>query len=251
MGEQHMHRWVGAALTGLCCLAFPCMASASSVYATGFEPPGYTTGALAGQGGWSDGPGTVETSTVFAGTQAVGFDATGLTGQSINIQFLPSSGQAPIERVTDEFFVTASDPNIYWEILAVDGDAGFLGQLVVNNGSAYLGLADSTVGSVPITIGAWNSYTMDFDFLKDRQTAYVNGTVIGSGPFASPSTLLADVGIGINVTYGSTSQAYADDLSINPIETFFDAPEPSSLLVLGLGVVALGLRSKRSHDDYA
>jgi hypothetical protein len=250
-----MYRRVGATIACLCCLTFPVVASANAVYATGFEPPSYTTGALAGQGGWIGSPGIVETATVFAGTQAVGFDATGVSGQANNFTPVPSAGQGSVERATDEFFVSASDSNVFWEVLAVDGNAGFLGQLVVHNDHVQLGLASTAVGSVAITAGAWHSYTMDFNFSTDVQTAYVDGTLIGSGAFATPSTLLTGLAVGINFANGAaTSQAYADNLLI-------DAPEPSSLVLMGSGLAALGVlmlasrsmpgTNRKSRDSHA
>src|SRR5579872_1711509 len=54
-------------------------AHAQVLFQTGFEPPAYTTGALNGQNGWAaPSNGTVESSTVLTGSQAVQFSSSGL-----------------------------------------------------------------------------------------------------------------------------------------------------------------------------
>ncbi|HUK07187.1 MAG TPA: hypothetical protein VLX09_04890 [Stellaceae bacterium] len=117
-------------------------ALAGVVYSTGFEPPTYTTGALAGQDGWFAGSGTdigmVETTTVLAGMQAVEFDATGVSGQHFDGHAVPSSGT--YMQVTDEFFESSTPhPNVAWDAIALFGDASVLGQLIVGiSGDAFL-----------------------------------------------------------------------------------------------------------------
>jgi hypothetical protein len=104
-------------------------AQAATIFSTGFEPPDYTTGALAGQQGWFGSGGTVETGTVFAGVQAVGYDTTGVSTQVVNAVGVPTAGQGSLVQVSDEFFVAAVNGFANWDALAVIGNAGFVGQL--------------------------------------------------------------------------------------------------------------------------
>ena len=95
-------------LAGLALSAAATGAQAATIFSTGFEPPDYMTGPLTGQQTWSGGGGTVETGTVFAGVQAVGYDATGVSGQTINGIGVPTAGQGSLVQVSDEFFVGRS-----------------------------------------------------------------------------------------------------------------------------------------------
>jgi hypothetical protein len=225
------------------------------VYATGFEPPTYTTGALSGQNGWTGSLlGTVETTTVFAGSQAVEYNAIGVSGQTSNFQTIPAAGQGPLMQVTVHFYVSAADPTVHYMIMALDGNAGFIGQVGTNGTGAEvgLGLASSSVGHVPITTGAWNSYTLDIDFATQTQTAFVDSTLIGSGPLASASTSLTGISLGINETLGQpTSQGYFDNLSIDAVPApIAGAGVPGMMTVLVAGGL-LGWRRKRKAKAVA
>ena len=226
-------------------------ASATVIYSTGFESATYTTGTLKGQNGWygTDLTGTVEDTTVFAGSQAVEYDAsnaTNLGGQNINYQDVSASGQGSSVQVTDEFYYSSADSSVIWQALATFGTGGFLGSLVVYNGDAYLNSTVPGSPSVAVTAGAWHTYAMDFNFATGMQSAFVDGTQIGTDAAFSSSTALTRVGIGINaVIYGTspTSQGYVDNLSITSA-----TPLPASLPLLASGLGFLGLlgwRTKR------
>jgi hypothetical protein len=129
---------------------------------------------------------------------------------------------------------------------AVIGNAGFVGQLEVTNGVATLGLADSSVGAVPVSIGTWNSYTMGINFATGIQSAFVDGVLIGTGPIATASTDVEVLAIGINSASGSTAQGFADNLSLTS-----SIPEPSTWTMILAGFAGLGFAGWRAQRKTA
>lgn len=211
-------------------------AAATDIFSTGFEPSTYAVGALGGQDGWGNAPGgaTVQTGTVYAGSQAAQYDATGLSGQAtaVHLAAYNSAGNPEqVVRVTGRFYVSSTGlATTGWTLSGTFGNAGFIGQLILIGDSVVtLGLASSIVGSVPITRGTWHTFEHVMDYSTGIQSASVNGTFVGDGPFASPSTTLAIYGFGLNTPSGGTDQLSLDDLSITSI------PTPGPLAVLGLG----------------
>jgi hypothetical protein len=231
-------------LIGVTLSAVATGAQAATIFSTGFEPPDFTTGPLAGQQGWTGVGGTVETGTVFAGVQAVGFDTTGVSTQR-NAVSVPTAGQGSLVQVSDEFFISAVNGSAVWDPLLIDGNAGFVGQLEIIDGVAVLGLADSSVGSVPVSIGAWHNYTMDFNFATGIQSAFVDGVLIGTGPLATASTDVDALGMGINEASGSTAQGFADNLSLTSV------PEPSTWAMMLAGFAGLGFLGWRESRKTA
>ncbi len=104
-------------LIGVTLSAIATGAQAATIFSTGFEPPDFTTGSLAGQQNWTGVGGTVETATVFAGVQAVGFDTTGVSTDQIDGLGVPTAGQGSLVQVSDEFFVGAVNGFADWEAL--------------------------------------------------------------------------------------------------------------------------------------
>jgi hypothetical protein len=235
-------------LIGVTLSALATGAQAATIFSTGFEPPDFTTGPLAGQQGWIGvgAGGAVETGTVFAGVQAVGFDTTGgVDTDALNEVGVPTAGQGSLVQVSDEFFVGAVNGTAGWDALAVSGNAGFLGQLAIKDGIARLGLADSSVGAIPVSIGAWNNYRLDFNFATGIQAAFVDGVLLGTGPLATASTDVEKIFIGLNSAIGSTAQGFADDLSVTSSVPEPSVPEPSTWAMLLTGFAALGFMGFR------
>jgi PEP-CTERM motif-containing protein len=137
-------------------------------------------------------------------------------------------------QASDEFFVSAVNGTSNWLPLAVFGNAGIVGFIAINNGIATLDLADSSVGAVPVSIGAWNNYTMDFNFATGIQSAFVDGALIGTGSIPTGSTDVEAIELGILAASGSTAQGFADNLSLTSV------PEPSTWAMLLAGFAALG-----------
>ena len=222
--------------------------SASVIYQTGFETtdsPAYVTGPLAPQNGWCCSPvGTVENTTVFAGSQAVQFDASGTSGQNIDNEGLTYTAVGNPEDVVimdTEFMQSVTGSSSLWDVFASFGTPGFLTQLFVSDGVANL----DGIGAVPVGRGAWNDYRLVLDFSSQTATGLVNGQFIASEPFQSAATGLSPiqgVAFGINSSPG-TDSGFWDNLSI--VST--TAPEPSSLTLLlaGLGAAGAAIAKRR------
>ncbi len=220
-------------------------ASAAIIYQTGFEPPTYTLGTLSGQDNWSSSSiPVVQNGTVLSGTQAAEFDASLLpSGQSVILHPLAYSSVGnpePLVRIQEAFFLSTTGRHSIWDVIAVGGNNGFIGQvLVAANDTALLGLASTTVGSVPVTRGQWNLFELDLNFQTQMQSAFVNGVFIGQGAFAHPTTSLASDAFGVNFFPGS-DQAFVDDLSVTSSAlTALAIPEPSTLAILGSSLAGL------------
>jgi hypothetical protein len=126
-----------------------------------------------------------------------------------------------------------------WNPISVFGNAGFVGEILIQDGIAQLGFDESFVGAVPVSIGAWNNYTMDFNFATGIQSAFVDGALIATGSIPTGSTDVETIDIGINNASGSTSQGFADNVSLTSV------PEPSTWAMLLAGFAALGFMGFR------
>ena len=218
-----------------------CIQADELVFETGFEPPTYTTGALSGQNGFA-GFGDVENTFAFAGSQAV-IDSGASSGQLLGGHSLSYDSLTDPNQVVDvsvEAYITGNSHEV-WDALAVDADTGFAGQIEILGGNAMFGLANSSIGSVPVAFNTWNAFSLLFNFQTDSESAYVNGTLIGTAPIvASGATALTFFAFGYNDVFSASSDtAYFDNVEV------VASPEPFSLLLLGTIVGALGIRGSR------
>jgi hypothetical protein len=215
--------------------------NAETLFSTGFEPPSYTLGTLNGQNGWTNSSTPVVENTVaFAGSQAVAFDSTGVTGQNLALHPLTyNSATDPNQIVVfdAEFMQSPTGNNPTWDVFGVDGGAGFVAQLTVQNGKAQLGPdGQGIIGGVPVTAGVWDDYQLVLNFATGTASAYVDSTFIGSGAFDNPTTTLTAFNFGVNslLNGADTATGYYDDISVTA------TPEPGSVgfVVAGLALLA-------------
>jgi hypothetical protein len=227
-------------------------ARADVIFATGFEPPAYSLGQLAGQDGWTGSSiPVVQSSIVQSGTQAAAFDASLATGGQhlVSHSLSYDSSSSPLKTVTiqEDFYMTSAGTRSYWDVISTSGNGGFIGQLLIFPGNvAKLGLASSTVGDAPVSLDHWNTFDLVLNYQDQVQSAYLNGQFIGSGSFANTNTTLNNFSFGINVDPG-TDQAYFDNIAVSAV------PEPSSLtMAMASGLVMVGcsrLRRRRMTES--
>jgi hypothetical protein len=132
---------------GLCSAMLLCsclLASADTVYQTGFESPTYAAGTLSGQGGWAGSTiTTVESTVVHSGAQAIGFNASQVTSaQSLigtAVSYTYPGGQSIVTVQIDAYFTQSKSGSTVWDVMALASSNGFLAQLIVDtSGNAKL-----------------------------------------------------------------------------------------------------------------
>ena len=231
---------------------------------TGFEAtesPGYGVSPLVPQNGWFvlDGAPTprVQTTTVFAGAQAVQMDAAGLaSGQNLVSHNLTDPLAEKVVVVDVHFQQSLSGTASEWEVLSVLGNGSFMAQLVVDtSGNVNLGLASGFVASLPVVRGVWHDYRMAFDFSTGQVSARVDGLLIGSGPFGTApgiNTMVTRLDLGINNLPGvapGTDSGFWDSLSvINTAPTITKTFVPTTVPLNGSSTMTVTILNPSQTD---
>jgi hypothetical protein len=229
-----------AALAALAAIIFvaPPQAHATGIFSTGFEPATYSPGPLLDQDGWYGSTNmAVQTGTVNAGTQAVAITASaaGADGSYHSLAYDSVGNPENIVTVSIDIRLNSvTDPNVVWEGLGLLGNAGFVTQTLVYGGTGTA-CAVSCSG-VPLDPNTWNTLSLQLDFSTHTVSHFLNGVLFSSDSFATNSTSLSSVAIGINNAGGtSPSTAYFDSLSV-----VSSVAEPPSLALLGGALLLLG-----------
>jgi hypothetical protein len=240
--------------------------STVSAYAdivTGFEPPTYTTGDLAGQNGWSVfGPGVVivQNFFAFAGTQSVFVDG----GSSATSQSGPYIGTTTglMADLSAEIWLSSSSTETGWQFAGTGaGDIGYTGGIDVSP-SATPGIDNifATTAGFPTVIGTftrdqWNNVQVILNYTSQTFNIVLNGATLASNlAFCSDNstctsgTVISPVGAdGIFDTFGGVPGSNDDGFIDNYSDVTISAtPEPAFGVLLGLGFAGLAvIRRKR------
>ena len=234
---------IGAALA-VVAIAAGAPARAETVFSTGFEPPGYATGQLAGQNGWfNDTNAFVQNSTVESGLQAVSV-SDNTTGQYVTyhaVSYNSVGNPDKLVTISTGFELSAVGSPIYWEALvAIDNSPRFITQFLVNGETGQACGYNPCNGPI-LAPGTWYDLSMLLNYSTGTATDFVDGVAFSSGSFYLSPTTLGYVGLGINDAYGlGDATASWDNISVSS-----SVPEPSTWAMMLAGFGFLGLTGWR------
>jgi hypothetical protein len=248
----------GSALTkGIVVLLFlGCVreAAAGILYQTGFENPPYTTGAVAGQDGWSvfgvSAAATVQNSVAKTGTQAVLVDAAAAgsqqTGPWHSDPFDTTTSANKTVVVDADVLLTSSSNPTSWQFAALTPNLGtfFGGFNPTPDGQLQLITAGFPLTPPVITRDVWNHFEVRYDFSDQTFDVLINNSLVaGQVPFYTSQTVYGTL---LFDTFGGGNDlGYLDNVLIQDVPTQA-VPEPSAIVLLGMGGLTwLGYRLRR------
>ncbi|MGA8712992.1 MAG: PEPxxWA-CTERM sorting domain-containing protein [Roseiarcus sp.] len=251
------------AAAGVALLFAGSSAQAGVIYATGFEPPTFTTGLIAGQDGWSEYPSPsaaaqVESAFVYAGSQAVDVIPALAAGQ--DGPYKAVSTAAPIVVQSAEIYIASSTTQSEWQFAALGaGLTGFAGGIdILANNQIELIAAGLPIIGTTWTRDAWINVALTLDYATQTFDVTLNGVTIGSNePFCGDN----------GPCLGANVPAYADGFfdSFGPATNggitgvndigFMDnysvstpVPEPATWAMALLGFAGLGYATRRKAN---
>lgn len=212
------------------------VANATTVYSTGFENPPFTLGSLNGQNGWAtfgNANIVVQNSVVKSGLQAVEIDAG--TNQSGPLHF-DSPGTGVVVRLQADIYLTTSSNETAWQFGVYNG---FGGINILPDGSLQIAAPGFPVTGPLVNRDVWNNFRIDYNEVTGHFNVFLNGTPVATNEamfngFAYSFATLNSFGY-----TGANDKAFLDNFSVNTV------PEPSSLLLLGSGVLGLAGVARR------
>lgn len=245
-------RWFRLESFALCALSIALMlvvstpaAHGSVLYSTGFEPPTFTLGSLAGQDGWSVfGPATVlvENTLVQSGLQAVSVD--GSAGNQSG-PYHSDFSTGPLLQLSAGIYIASSSTHSEWQFAGLgSGLTPFLGGIDILN----TGQIEAITAGFPVvgtlTYDTWNNVSFLFNITTQTYSITLNGVVVdSSAPFCGDNgpcggAHVSSYGVGLFDTFGGgNDKGYIDNYSVveNPTST----PEPSSFALFGSGILGV------------
>jgi PEP-CTERM motif len=216
-------------------------AYAGVLYSTGFENPPFTIGPLAGQDGWQVFGNTsvdVQSTVVYAGSQAVWVDGT--NGQSGPYHSDFSTG--PLVALSAYLYLGSSSTQSSWQFAGLgSGLFPFIGGIDTNSSTNDIALITAgfpVVGT--FTRDTWHNVYFVFDFTTQKYNFWLDGTQLGTNvPFCGDNgpclgETVSSYGTGLFDTFGGGNDSgYMDNYSVSTV------PEPSSIALLGSGILSL------------
>jgi len=206
-------------------------ANASIIYGTSFENPAFTLGSLSGQNGWAtfgNANVVVQNAIVKSGLQAVEIDAR--TTQSGALHF-DSPGTGVVVSIQADIYLTSSSNETAWQFGVYNG---FGGINILPGGSLQILTPGFPVTGPLVNRDVWNNFQIDYNEVAGQFNVFLNGT-----PVATNEAMFSGFGYSFATLNsfgytGANDVAFLDNFSVSAV------PEPSSLLLLGSGILGLG-----------
>jgi hypothetical protein len=232
-------------------------AAAGYIYQTGFEKPSFTTGPLAGQGGWSvfgfsPAAVTVQDSVAMTGKQAVRVNAAAVGQNQVgpwhSDPFDTATSANKTVVVDAEVLLKSSSKLTSWQFAALTPNLGtfFGGFNVLLDGRLQLITAGFPQTQPVITRDVWNHFEVRYDFPDQTFDVLINNSLVaGKVPFYTSQTVYGTL---LFDTFGDgNDQGFLDNVSIQDVSTQA-VPEPSTIVLFGMGGLALlGYRLRRQR----
>ena len=195
---------------------------AQDLYSTSFDAPGYTLGRLTDQNQWyifgggagaNAGNPQVQNTLVRTGAQAVTVSAAGASGYSLHALSYTDGGANKVVSGSIALNITALGSS--WNGICFISGVSTVGCLNVSTAGFPFVTNTTTprVGPAALAVGTWHTLRLELDFAAQTMTGFVNGTSIGTIPFAAVYHNLGVVGFGFGAVPGATSASF-DDLSV-------------------------------------
>ena len=230
------------------------------LYATGFEPPTFAPGLLAGQDGWSEFPVTsaaVQVENVFSngGTQAVdvvpSIAASAGVTQDGAVKTVNTS--APIVRQSADIWLSSSTNQSGWQYAALGpGLVGFAGGIDISNSGTISLITSGSPQVGTWSLNQWVHVDLTLNYATQLYDFAINGTVVGhnvafcgdNGPCTSgvPVTAYANGFFDTFPANAANDIGFLDNYSVSSVSP---TPLPAALPLFATGLGVLGLVARR------
>lgn len=227
-------------------------AGAQVLYSTGFEAPTFSTGPLAGQGGWgvfgTAAAVQVQNTFVHTGTQAVAVIPALAASQTGPFRALVTT--APIVLQSADIYLASSSTQSPWQFAGLgNGLIGFAGGINFSAGGSIFAISSGNPNIGSYARDTWNHLDLVMNFVTQRFTVRLNGTTLASGlpfcgaNFSCPGAVVASYGSGIFDVLSAVPGR--NDLGIIDNYRVAAVPEPTAVLLLASGLVGVAAAHRR------